>query len=147
MDNLPEIMTALAELVAELPEDERLRLDTIEGETQLFELMDAYAERAIANRELAKRAHKRAQRLDAAADRDRAIVEHIIEAIGVHKLRRPLYTATISQHDQVEITGDVPEEYQRYAPDLRAIERMLRDGSTVNWARLTQHQRLTLRTK
>ena len=134
-------VVAAQQAIEGLPEDERLVADTVEGETELFELMDRYAEAALADKALIQKAEERLDRIKARADRHQDVVRRILDAIGVTKsLQRPLYTATFAWRTHVTVTDPdaVPDEYRR--PDKVEIGRALRSGHDVPGAVLSNPQ-------
>lgn len=48
------------------------------------------------------------------------------------------------QSESIEITGDVPKEYQvvKYTPDKRAIKKAIKEGKPVTGAKLVQKQNI-----
>lgn len=124
-------------------------LASLESETDALELLDRLAEHVVADKLLADKAAERAARLKERAERSRGIILRMIEALEVKKLERPLYTASLSYHrDLEEIDASLlPEAFIRHAPDKIAIARALRAGEIVPGFTLGNDQpRLTLRT-
>lgn len=131
-------VVAAQQAIEGLPEDERLVIDTIEGETQLWELMDRFAEAALADKALIDKAEQRMARLKARADRNQDVVRRILDAVGVTtSLQRPLYTALFTHRSSVKITDEtaVPAEYLR--PDKIEIGKALRSDKEVPGALLS----------
>ena len=131
-------VVAAQQAIEGLPEDERLLIDTIEGETQLWELMDRFAEQALADKALIDKAEQRMARLKARADRNQDVVRRILDAVGVTtSLQRPLYTAMFTHRSSVKITDEtaVPTEYLR--PDKIEIGKALRSDKDVPGATLS----------
>lgn len=127
------------ELIAALPEDERLRIDTIEGETQLWELLDCYAEAALADKALIDKARERLERLERRAERAQSIVRRILDSVGLTRMERPLYTAFTTFRSKPIVTDadELPASFMRTAPDMIAIGKTLRAGETVPGATLS----------
>lgn len=119
---------ALATLGSE--PDDQLRRDTIEGETEVFELMDRLAEQAIADKLLAERAADRAKRIEARADWNRDVLRKMLEALELNKLERPVFTASIAYRTKTIVTDQaaLPADLLRTSPDMHAIARALKDG-------------------
>jgi hypothetical protein len=131
---LQEAMSHAMQLIAELPDDERLRASTIEGETDALECLDAYAEQALADAALVKQARERAARLEARAQRNRAIVSAILQALQLKRTERALFTASLSQRTEVAEVAtneELPWEFTRISPDKVLIGKVLRGGERV----------------
>jgi hypothetical protein len=143
-------MSTAQQLLAELPEDDQLRLDTIEGETEAFELMDRITESVLADESLAELARARAKRLEERADHRRAIILQMLEALEMTKVQRPLYTASLSHRSKPIVTNAdaLPDDFIRQSVDLVALGKALRAGQTVEGAELSNPMpSLTLRTR
>jgi len=144
---LMDAMSAAQQLIAELPDDERLRLDTIEGETQALEYLDAYAEQAIKDGALVKAAEEKARRLKARIERNRAIVTAILQGLELKRAERALFTASISQRTEVvEVPTNeaLPVAFVRMAPDKVLINKTLRSGERVPGYELQDKTDVTL---
>ena len=144
-------MSAAMEIISALPDDDdnALLLGTIEGETDVLELLDRVVEQSIADNRLADAARERAKRIEALAVRARDIALRIIEALGVSPLERPVYTASLSHPRKPLVTDEsaLPEAYIRRAPDMREIGKALRAGEEVAGAVLSNPApQLTIRT-
>jgi phosphoglycolate phosphatase-like HAD superfamily hydrolase len=140
-------MSEAQKLIAELPDDERLRHDVIEGETQALECLDAYAEQAIADASLVKQARERAQRLEARAARNRAVVSAILQGLQLKRAERPLFTASLAQRTEVvEVATNeaLPSAFVRYSPDKVLIGKTLRAGDPVPGYELQDKTDVTL---
>src|SRR3982750_3662890 len=129
--NPARLMRAIVEaqkLLESLPEDERLRRDAIEGETQLFELLDRYAEEVVRDREFLRVARERLHRIEMRKDRSSIVVMRVLDALGMTGLERPLYPASISRKDETVITDPelLPADCRR--PDKQAIGAKLARG-------------------
>ena len=144
---LMEAMSAAQQLIAELPDDERLRLDTIEGETQALEYLDAYAEQAIRDGALVKAAEEKARRLKARIERNRAIVTAIQQGLELKRAERALFTASISQREElveVPTNEELPAAFTRTAPDKVLIKKVLGMGKHVPGFELQDKPGVTL---
>ena len=144
-------MSAAMEAISALPDDgdNVLLLNTIEGESDVLEVLDRVVEAAIADKKLAELARERAKRIEARADRARGVALQILEALQVSPLERPLYSATISYPRKPLVTNadELPKEMIREAPDMIAIGKALRAGESVPGAELRNPQAtLTIRT-
>lgn len=139
---LEAAMSAVDQIRAMLGEDADpdLRLGMIEGETDALALLDRIIEHVLADETLADGARARAKRLEARADRLRAVVSSVlIDKLGVEKLERPLYTASIGHRAKPVVTDAtaLPEAFVRHAPDMIAIGKALRQGDSVAGAELS----------
>jgi hypothetical protein len=144
---LQEAMSHAMQLIAELPDDERLRHDVVEGETEALEMLDAYAEQALADAALVKQARERAARLEARAQRNRAIVSAILQALQLKRSERALFTASLSQRTEVaEVPTNeaLPEAFTRTSPDKVLIGKTLRAGDQVPGYELQMKPDVTL---
>lgn len=144
-------MSAAMEIISALPDDDdnALLLGTIEGETDVLEMLDRVVEQSIADNRLADAARERAKRIAARADRAREIALRIIEALGVSPLERPIYTASLTHPRKPLVTNpaDLPKAYIRESPDMHAIGKSLRAGEEVPGAVLSNPApQLTIRT-
>src|SRR5438045_2374280 len=93
------------QLLAELPgDDERLRHDSLEGETRFFAVLDDLAELALADARLVELAQERIKRLEERAERHRDILRRMLEAVELSKAERPLYTASIGYRTKAIVT-------------------------------------------
>ena len=92
-------MVAAQRAISELPDDgdNVLLLNTIEGESDVLEVLDRVIEHAIADAKLVELARERAKRIEERAKRTRNVALQIIEALRVWPLERPIYTASITQ--------------------------------------------------
>lgn len=144
---LMEAMAEAQRLIAELPDDERLRHDTIEGETQALECLDAYAQQAIADAALVKQARERATRLEERAKRNRAVVAAILSGLQLKRAERALFTASLSQRTElieVPTNEELPSTFVRTAPDKVLIKKVLGRGERVPGFELHDKPDLTL---
>lgn len=133
-------VTAAQQLNALLPADEQLKLDTIDGETELWDLCDRYAEMAIADKLLADQAAEKARQHKARMERHRQVILQILEAVGLDiPLRRALYTASITHKTKALVIDQtlLSRDFYRLAPDMDAIESALRAGREVPGATLS----------
>jgi hypothetical protein len=123
--------------------DDRLLLDTIEGETDVFSIMDRLSEMAIADKLLAERARERIARLDARADRARATLQRMLEALGISRLERSMATLSVADGPRaVVITNQaaIPDGFWRRSVDKTEIAKQLKAGSHVDGAELANGQ-------
>ena len=144
-------MSAAMEAISALPDDgdNVLLLNTIEGESDVLEVLDRVVEAAIADKKLAELARERAKRIEARADRARGVALRILEALQVSPLERPLYSASISYPRKPIVTDAmaVPDKFSRVSVDMIAIGKALRAGELIPGAELKNPEpMLTIRT-
>ena len=143
-------MSAAMQIISELPdnEDHALLLGSLDGETDIFEVLDRVVESSIADNKLAEAARERAKRVEERARKSREIALRIIEALQVSPLERPIYTASITYPRKPLVTNadELPDTYIRHAPDMVAIGKALRAGETIPGAELRNPEpQLTIR--
>ena len=143
-------MSAAMEVISTLPDDEdhALLLGSLEGETDIMEVLDRVVESSIADNKLAELARERAKRVEERARKSREIALKIIEALGVSPLTRPVYTASLTYPRKPLVTNadELPKEMIREAPDMVAIGKALRAGETIPGAELRNPEpQLTIR--
>jgi len=120
--------------------DPKLRADTIEGESDALELMDRLADLVMSDEVLAKLARERALRLEKRADANRTVIQRMLIALELGEpLERATYTASLAYRSTAIVTDNtlLPEELIRRAPDMRLIDKVLRDGQDVPGAMLS----------
>lgn len=65
------------------------------------------------------------------------------------KWKKGIHSISWRPSESVEITGDVPEQYQRIKevrePDKAAIKQSLKEGATLDFARLTRKQNIQIK--
>ena len=148
---LEAAMSAAMQLIAQLPDDdETLRRDTVEGETDALAMMDQIAERVMADEALVERARERAKRLEARADRHREIITQMMAALELTKLDRALFTASIAYRSKAMVTDadQLPDDYIRHAVDMVKLGKALHAGTAVEGAMLSNPAPvLTIRTR
>jgi hypothetical protein len=112
------------------PQDDEDQLAVAESETDILEILDAYAERVMQRELLADRAKARAKRLEDGAEPYRRVIREIMQQIVGDKIQRPLYTANVSYRTKPIVTdaGALPADLLRTAPDMHAIAKALKDG-------------------
>ena len=144
-------MSAAMKVISTLPDDEdhALLLGSLEGETDIMEVLDRVVESSIADNKLAEAARERAKRVEERARKSREIALRIIEALQISPLERPLYTASLTFPRKPLVTNadELPDTYIRHAPDMVAIGKALRAGETIPGAELRNPEpTLTIRT-
>ncbi|HKW20954.1 MAG TPA: siphovirus Gp157 family protein [Ktedonobacterales bacterium] len=120
------------------PQDDEDALAVAESETDVLEILDARAERVLAQELLAERAKARAKRLEESADRERRVIQEMVQVIG-EKIVRPTYTASLSYRTKPSVVdeGAIPELYFRRKLDLLALGSALRAGEQIDGAVLS----------
>ena len=147
---LTVVMSEVMKLVAQLPEDDQqLKRDSLEGETDFYALLDRVAEIAIADARLVELGTERLKRIEKRADRHREIIKRMMEVAGEEKIERPLFTASIGYRKPTPVITDptlLPEAFVRRSPDMRLIARALQDGAVPGAEQKNPQPVLTLRT-
>ncbi len=145
---LERAMSAVGRLKADLAgyEDDVI-LASIESETNALELMDRIIETVAADEALVENGKARLKRIEARADRHRAILKAMMEEIG-DKLERPLATLSVSYRTKPIVTdaSALPEALLRTAPDMHAIAKALKDGPVAGAELSNPAPVLTIRT-
>jgi hypothetical protein len=98
--------------------------------------VDALVEIALADKHLVEQARARAQRIENRAERTRAILLAMMEALALKKVERPIATLSVSHYAKASVTDAdaLPDEFIRKAPDLVAIRKALTHGEEVTGA-------------
>lgn len=120
--------------------DNQLLVDTLEGESDVTEIIDRLVETSVADQRLADGAKERARRLENRAEKARDMVQRMLEELGLERLDRPLYTASFGAGPQTVIIEDpllVPDAYNRTVADKTMIKKVLERGEVVPGATLT----------
>jgi len=140
--------TALKESLAAYDDEDLLR-DTIEGETDLHELIakvfasideDAILLAGIAERMEGLKARK--ARIEKAVERKRAMIEQAMSIGEIRSLTLPSGTLILASKPRalvVENEADVPSDYWKPQPpklDKSALKAALKDGASVPGASL-----------
>ena len=145
---LERAMSAVGRLKADLAgyEDDVI-LASIESETNALELMDRIIETVAADEALVENGKARLKRIEARADRHRAILKAMMEEIG-DKLERPLATLSVSYRTKPIVTdaSALPAGLLRTAPDMHAIAKALKDGPVAGAELSNPAPVLTIRT-
>ena len=131
------------------PEDQQAFLDTLEGLTGEIEMKaDSYAvvitqfknQSEAIDAEI-KRLRKRKEAVDNSVDRMKARIKEAMELMGKTEIKTDLHTFKIQKNggkQAMEITGDVPDEFQRivYETDTEKIRKALESGEELPFAEL-----------
>lgn len=139
LNEMSKVDQLRAELAVGNTPDPKLLIDTIEGQTQAFEYLDAYVESVIADEALAAAAKAKAKRLEARADVHRATVLAIMEKVGIRRADRPVYTASVAHRAKLQVIDEarIPFAYQRISLDKLALAAALRKGEKIEGAVLS----------
>jgi len=126
-------MSRVDQLRAMLGEDPdpQLLIDTIEGQSDALDVLDALTEALMADELLAGAASERAQRLRERAGKIRATVLAILqEKLGVERVERPLYTASVGHTQKALVTDEeaLSPAYFRSSVDMRKVLADLKKG-------------------
>ncbi|MBB2819026.1 UNVERIFIED_ORG: seryl-tRNA synthetase [Rhizobium esperanzae] len=149
--DVADLEAAFADMLAafpELAEDAELRADTIEGQTNAYEVLGKLLAQEREANSMVAAIKKRADELDARKKRQerrqaamRALMLRLLKAAGLPKV--PLTEATISitkGRDSVEITDEaaVPARFLKVVktPDKTAIGEALKAGKKVKGAQI-----------
>lgn len=131
-------------------EDSELLHGMIEGESDVFAIIDTIAEQAIADKLLSEIAYGRGKRLKERAERCRDLILRMMGELELEKIERATYTASVGQSPgSIEITnrGEIPQYYLKSVPDTDAIKKALTDGQEVPGATITHRAMLRLLTR
>jgi hypothetical protein len=157
-----QAVKALRESIAALDgEDELLLLDTIEGETGLFEAVDALLGRIrdcnitiIGINQVTEDLDERRRRVEKSAAATRALIEQAMMIAELDKIERPTATLSLSKRaPKLEITteAEIPSKYWKAADptlDKKALTADLKAGEAVPGAMLSNGApSLTIRVK
>jgi len=140
--------------------DEQTLADTLEGLTDLTDMLRATVRAALSDEadvdacnELAENLKARMHRLKERAQRRRRSVAAIMQDTGMERLAAPDFTASL-RHNQpgLVIVDDamIPQEFWRMVPtlDKLKLKEALRDGAKIDGAALgNAEMSLTVRTK
>lgn len=113
-------------------QDAQLIHDTLEGETAVFETMDAIGQAILADKLLVKQAKERIKRVEQRIDYREGTLARMLDALNIGKsLERPLFTLVLSWITKPIITDEkaLAPKYIRSAADTAAIGKALRDGT------------------
>lgn len=152
---------ALMAVCPELADDEQLRHDMIEGETEAFTLLSIIVRRigetealAEGTKQYAAEIRERKARFDRRAEGYRSLIRKLLRHASLRKAELPEATVSLGQKPKIDlvITNEaaVPEALCRCKPepDKTAIREALEAGADVDWAALVPGDPvLTIRTK
>lgn len=132
------------------PDDETLLLDSIEGETGFFEVVDALLRRMIANQAMItgllcaeSDLETRKARYQQRVATDRALIEQAMMIADLDKIERPVATLSLSARGSkvvIETESDIPSEFWKASDptlDKKALADALKAGRTISGAVLS----------
>ena len=149
-------------LVESFPDiDDETLADTLEGESNLADLLAEVVRSSMEDRTLSsalrdrmRQMRERLERLDARAEKKRTIVRQTMARAGLPRLVEPDFTVSVSASPVCLIVTDdsaIPSEYWLPQPDKldrHALLTVLKDGTQVLNAALSNGEtKLTVRTK
>lgn len=151
---------ALRESVSALDGDDTLLADMIEGETDLFEIIDRLLARIADNRAMVEgivaeesRLFQRRTRYEKRVADDRALIEQAMMIADLNKVERPTATLSLAIRPAaavIDTEADIPAEFWRPGQptlDKKRLTAALRGGLVVAGAHLSNAApTLTVRT-
>jgi len=134
-------MSLAQQLKAQLTDDadDKLLLGTLEGETEVFELIDALAENVLGDERMIEIGEERLGRRKRRVERTRDLIARMLVALEIDKpLERALYTASLTRTQKPFVTDEalVPERFKVERVDTRSLGAALRHGEDVPGAML-----------
>ena len=135
-------------LLGEDDADEKFRHDTLEGQTEFFEDMDALLHLWLEDTGMVEFMKTRSQRMNKRRDKIKAYLTQLMNKGGFHKLQRALGTLSLAQRKGLNILdrSRVPHEFWVWKIDEDALEKALRAGMEIKGAaRVGQPFSLTIR--
>ncbi len=138
-------------LRAESGTDDELLLDMVEGETSLFEAIDALLLRMVESKGLAEGVSAAIQEMEARKRRfearyatDKTIIEQALMVAEIEaKVERPLATLSLARRApkvEIQTEADIPAEFWKTGDptlDKKALLAALKDGTPVPGACLS----------
>lgn len=126
-------------------DDDKLVLDTIEGQTDILEIIDGIAEAVIRDNLMVERGKERLKRLETRVERRRGTLARMLDALSIgskQPIERALYTLSLAWRSKPIVTNEMAlaPEYIRRAADMKAIHRDLLKGIDVDGAELSNPQ-------
>lgn len=145
-----QAVQALRESLAQLGEDEALLLDTIEGQTGLFEAFDKLLLRMTENRamiagigQVSEEIDERKRRFEKRLEADRALIEQAMMIAELDKVERPAATLSLAKRAPslvVTTEADIPAEFWKAADpklDRKALAAAIAEGRSIPGAELS----------
>lgn len=127
-------------------EDAQAFLDTLDGETDVMDIIGALIREreearavALAMKEIAATYAERRARLERRADACAASLGLILDAIGERKVAHPMGTVSRTvprSRVVIETPEDIPTQLRKWQPDAAAVKKQLEAGEAVPGARL-----------
>lgn len=146
------LIEAVAALLAPYRDDEETFLDTLDGETDILDLLDQeiaglHGDEALAAAIKVQEAdlRTRRERIEFRADAHKKALKIILNAAGLQKAERPGATVSIRQGsmsvrivDEADIPSQLMREKITRAPDKAAIKEALEAGETIPGAEMAR---------
>ena len=135
--------------------DEQTMLDTMasfetEAEEEILSLARSYilqeAQEKIIREEEKRLASKR--RISEKINEQKAeLIKKYMLRINKDKIKSPLVDLAIRSSKAVEITGDVPPEFNRikFEPDLKTIKEKIEAGEKIGFAKIVERKNLNIK--
>lgn len=156
-----QAVASLRASIAALDADDGLLIDTIEGETSLFEAMDKIMARMTEDKALVVGIDQiiadlttRKTRVETRIEHDRALIEQAMMTADLDKIERPAGTLSLTKRaPKLVVTdeADIPADFWKAGKptlDKKALAEALKDGATVAGAVLSNSApSLTIRVK
>lgn len=123
--------------------DEVLRRDTLEGETNVMEVLDHLLEEYVAAKHIADLAAARARKFKQRMERPREAILFLLEAADLRKVERPVATASLTLSPpgvHIPDPDQIPMNYLKIEPDVEMIKKALLIGQEVEGATLTNRR-------
>jgi len=137
-DGIGAALQIISTLTSEEREDYKLLIDTVEGESDLIELLDRIAEQRKADELFIKQIESRLKRYKARAEKAKELFRKIAEKAELpDSIERPFYLASYAEDPQHALIIDealLPRDVLR--PDMRDITARLKRGEVVTGAML-----------
>ncbi len=139
------LIAAMAEMLAPYRDDEETYADTLDGETDVFDILDGeiaamQSDEALAAAIKAREADlkTRRERIKMRAEAHRKNIKLVLSYAALAKAERPLATVSIRPGslsvrivDEAEIPSQLMREEVTRAPDKAAIKAQIEAGETV----------------
>jgi len=115
-------------------DDKQLVHDTLEGQTDVFEVIDQIGEATLKDQLLIARAEERIKRLTKRVEARKGILARMLDALSIgESLERALFTLGLEWRTKALVTNPalLDPKYIRQSPDTTAIAKDLRRGEFV----------------
>lgn len=146
------LIAAMAEALAPYRDDEEVYIDTMDGETDILDILDGelaamQADDALADAIKGREADLRVrrERIEMRADARRKNLRMVLQTAELKKAERPLATVSLRPGtlsvrivDEAEIPSQLMREKISRSPDKTAIKAQIEAGETVPGAELVR---------